>query len=209
MSAIAAEASHLGDSGRQVAEVGARADRDEAPTDAELLGRWQRGEAVAYTALIRRWEDPAYRIARRVTGEDAAAEDIRQTVFLKLCQKPNAVRVPDSFGAWLRTTVVREAISYLRSERRRQRREDVRRRQTNPHPQDATPPGADAEERERLDAALQCLDAEDRALLALRFDENLSYRQLAEILERPSSTVKSCVDRLVSRLRRLMKESHP
>ncbi len=62
----------------------------------------------------------------------------------------------------------------------------------------------------RLDRALQRLEPADRALLALRFDEDRTFAEIATILGLPASTVKSRHSRVVERLRRqLDPEHHP
>jgi hypothetical protein len=58
-------------------------DTDLIESDAELITRLQRGDRDAFTVLVRRWEGPLVRIAYRITGQMAEAEDIRQRVFLK------------------------------------------------------------------------------------------------------------------------------
>jgi hypothetical protein len=53
-------------------------------SDAELVMRLQRGDRDAFTILVLQWEVPLLRIAYRITGQLAEAEDVRQRVFLKL-----------------------------------------------------------------------------------------------------------------------------
>ena len=89
-------------------------------SDAELITRLQSGNRDAFTILVRRWEGPMVRIAYRITGELAEAEDVRQQVLLKLLQAPGAVRRPEQFAAWLRRAVVNTALSALRRKRRRE-----------------------------------------------------------------------------------------
>ena len=68
---------------------------------------------------LRRWEDEAFRVAYRVTGEHDVAEDVRQTVFLRLMKSPRAVRHAERLAAWLRRSVVNEAINAVRRRKRR------------------------------------------------------------------------------------------
>ena len=71
-------------------------------TDADLVAQLQRGDHLALNALVRRWEGFVLRVAARVTGDVAEAEEVRQTLFLRLLQSPGNVREPDRFAAWLR-----------------------------------------------------------------------------------------------------------
>jgi len=180
-------------------------DTDLIESDAELVTRLQRGDREAFTVLVRRWEGPLLRIAYRITGQMAEAEDVRQQVFLKLLEASGAVRRPEQFAAWIHRAVVNTALSALRH---RKRREGLNHRLSEhtatvdeSHPGD--PLIADEQAR-RLAGALSQLDPEARALLSLRFDADLTFAEIAAVLGEPASTIKSRLARTVSRLRGLM-----
>jgi RNA polymerase sigma-70 factor, ECF subfamily len=180
-------------------------DTDLIESDAELMTRLQRGDRDAFTVLVRRWEGPLLRIAYRITGQLAEAEDARQRVFLKLLEAPGAVRRPEQFAAWIRRAVVNTALSALRHSRRREGLNHRLRERASTvdqsHPDDALI--ADEQAR-RLACALRQLEPEARALLSLRFDEDLTFAEIAAVLGRPASTIKSRLGRTVSRLRGLL-----
>jgi RNA polymerase sigma-70 factor (ECF subfamily) len=69
------------------------------------------------------------------------------------------------------------------------------------HPDDAL---AADDETARLSAALAQLEPDERALLALRFDESLTFAEIAAALDVPISTVKSRAGKLVARLRAML-----
>ena len=180
-------------------------DTDLSESDAELVLRFQRGDRSAFTTLVRRWEAPMVRLAYRITGDLAEAEDLRQRVLLKLLETPGLVAEPGRFPAWIRRAVVNAAIGAIR---RRQRREGLHRRlQARAKSVDDEDPGtgllADDQAR-RLAAAMLQLEPEARALLALRFDEDLTFAEIAAALDRPVSTVKSQVARAIARLRTML-----
>src|SRR3954463_1464751 len=149
-----------------------------ASTDAELLRRHQSGDGEALTALVARWEGPLFRIARRITGSAEDAEDVRQEVFLRLLTTPRAVYRPETFAAWVYRAATNGALSRARSQvRRRGWLERFRRLVHDPsrHAAAADVAAEARDESERLDRALQRLDPADRALLALRFDEDRTF----------------------------------
>ncbi|MEW4569733.1 sigma-70 family RNA polymerase sigma factor [Tautonia sp. JC769] len=176
------------------------------PDDAELLRRHRLGDRDAFARLVRRWEAPAFRIAFRVLGDRAEAEEVRQDVFLTLLRAPGSVRHPERFAGWLRASVVNRALSAARrSGRRRGMIERLGR--LAPRPDVSGPDGEPAEalalleDSRRLADAMAAFEPEDRALLALRFEEDLTFRAIAEATGRPVTTIKSRLAVLIHRLR--------
>ena len=171
-------------------------------SDEDLLRRFQRGDLAALTDLVRRWEAAVYRVAYRVTRRHEAAEDVRQTVFLKLVQKPDSVRNVICLRAWLRRAAINEAINVVR--RKNRRRFLFQKRVSAPKVADETSSEDEVmqrEERELLELCLARMQPAERAILALRFDEGLTYQEMAEVLEMPASTLKTQVKRAVAELK--------
>jgi RNA polymerase sigma-70 factor (ECF subfamily) len=174
-------------------------------SDAELIARFQAGDRSAFAALVRRWEGPLVRIAYRITGDLAEAEDLRQRVLLGLLESPGSVRRPDRFAAWIRRAIVNHALTALRRRRRRERF-SRRLRERSPAVDTADPadPVIADDQARRLAEALLRLDPRERALLSLGFDEDLTFSEIASALGRPVTTVKSRVARVIERLRALL-----
>jgi RNA polymerase sigma-70 factor (ECF subfamily) len=176
-------------------------------SDARLIARFQAGDRSAFEVLVRRWEGPLLRIAYRITGELAESEDLRQQVLLKLLERPGSLRHPDRFAAWIRRAIVNQALSALRGRKRRERFD--RRLSELPAAVDTNHPGKHAiagERAERLACALLQLDPRDRALLSLRFDEDMTFNEIASAFRQPVTTVKSRVAAAISRLRTLLSD---
>src|SRR5262249_19703537 len=159
----------------------------------------------AFTVLVRRWEGPLVRIAYRITGQMTEAEDVRQRVFLKLLQASGSVRRPEQFAAWIRRAVVNTALSAGRPRRRREGlNHRLREHAATVEESDPGDPLIADEQARRLAGALSRLEPEARALLSLRFDEDLTFAEIAAVLGRPASRIKSRLARTVGRLRGLM-----
>jgi RNA polymerase sigma-70 factor (ECF subfamily) len=171
-------------------------------TDEQLLLNWQQGDRTALETIIRRHESRLARIAYRITGCRHESEDVRHTVFVRFLQTAGEVR---QLGAWLTRCTVNEAISRMRN-RGREARALVDLAQSSPSSDRCSPLQRlqQAEAGEQLASALAQLTPGDRALLSLRFDEDLTFRQIAEVLERPGSTVKSQLSSAIARLRVLL-----
>jgi RNA polymerase sigma-70 factor, ECF subfamily len=183
---------------------------DECVSDdlARLVRQFCLGDRAALAPLVRIWEHRLLVIAFRVVGNLHDAEEVRQIVLLKLARSAPKLDDPARFAGWLRRCVVNEAVTWLR-----RRGAEARRRETF---DDAgadgspTPPqrALAAERSQRLQQALARLEPESRALLSLRFDEGMTIRQVAEVLERPPMTVHGQIARALGRLREQLGVDH-
>jgi RNA polymerase sigma-70 factor (sigma-E family) len=142
----------------------------------------------------------AVRLAYLLTGDRVLAEDLVQEAFVRLFGRFRDLRNPDAFGAYLRTTVVNLARSHFR--RAKVERAYVDREGGNPP---ATP--QDAGGRLEMWEALQGLRPRQRAAIVLRYYEDLSEAQTAEVLGCAVGTVKSLVSRGIERLREELRGS--
>lgn len=136
------------------------------------------------------------RLAYLLTGDRALAEDLVQDAFVRIIGRFRDLRNPDSFHWYLKRTVVNLANSYFR----RVRIERFHREREGGVPRaDGAP--VDVEAREEMWRSLQMLPQRQRAAIVLRFYEDLSEAQVAEVMSCPVGTVKSLVSRGLKRLR--------
>jgi RNA polymerase sigma-70 factor, ECF subfamily len=175
------------------------------------LAKWEAGDRSAFLAAVGPWQDRVYRIAYRIVGTSHDAEEIWQTLMLRLLRNDVALPSACDFPAWIRRCTVNEAISFLRRQGRRIGRsgqnKDVDEISSSvPEPIDAV---ADAELCDRLADELSRLSPQQRALLALRYDECLTVREIAAVLERPHSTIHAQLEQSLENLRRRFRfETH-
>lgn len=166
--------------------------------DAELIERWRRGDAAAFEALVRRWEQPVGRFLFRLVGRADLAQDLCQEVFLRVYLAGPRYRESGAFSGWL----YRIALNLARDMARR-RRFDAR-----PLP-DADPAAAPAtesvcEQRELAEIVTQALaelPAPLREVLVLRHYEGMKFEEIARLLRTPASTLKSRFATALNRLR--------
>jgi RNA polymerase sigma-70 factor (sigma-E family) len=138
----------------------------------------------------------AVRLAYLLTGDRSLAEDLVQDAFVKLAGRFADLRDPGAFEPYLRKTVVNLAKMHFR--RRRLERAFLERERRQPHLPATLP---DVAAHERLKAALVALPHRQRAALVLRYYEDLSEAQIADILRCRPGTVKSLLSRGVAALR--------
>lgn len=165
-----------------------------------LLKRFCRGDDQALEELVRHVEASLMRIAFRIVGQVADAEEVRQTVLLRLLESRERLSDVDDFSAWIHRCVVNEALTAVR---RRQRAQKMVEGLPNPS-LDAIDPQRSivlSDEVQIMKAALETLEPEQRALLALRFDEDLTIRRIAAVMKKPHTTIQSQLTKAIDRLR--------
>ena len=136
----------------------------------------------------------AARLAYLLTGDPVLAEDLVQEAFVRLVGRFRDLRQPEAFPFYLRKTIVNLARSHFR--RRKVERAYLDRRR----PGEAV----DAPETDEMWVRLQALNPRQRAAIVLRYYEDLSERQTADVLSCPVGTVKSLVSRGLEQLRKEM-----
>ena len=156
-------------------------------------------ERSALVAALWPWQESVFRILYRVLGSTHDAEDVWQTLMVRLLRTPSSLPASTQLAAWLRRCAVNEAISFLR------RKESKSRPLTDDLAAEA--PAAieklaDGELSSLVLAALTECSASQRALLALRFDEGLTIREIAAVVEQPCSTVHFQLNQAIEKLRR-------
>jgi len=180
--------------------------------DQRLISSLQAGEESAYEKLIERFQAPVYNLAYRLLNDQADASDVAQEVFLKIFRNVGSFRRESS----LRTWVYRIAVNESHNRRRwlfRHRRGEMGIDETFEDSDCREKPLMDAGEtpfdftvnREAqvlLEEALAGINPVFRTALVLREIEDMSYEEIAEILEVSIGTVKSRIVRGREALRR-------
>ena len=160
----------------------------------------------AYEAVIDAHYASVYRFMLLLTGNADLAEDLAQEAFVSAWNAVDQFRGRASIRTWLHRIAYH---CYVDARRRREREKAAAGNLGK------TPGGVWAdplsqvmadEKLARVVAALGRLLDEERALLVLHYVEGLSYREMANVLDRPSGTVKWQVGRVLKKLRKHLAE---
>jgi RNA polymerase sigma factor (sigma-70 family) len=175
----------------------------EALSHAELLSRAAKGEQGAWDALVDRFGQMVWSVARGFRLDDATAKDVSQTVWLKLIENLDSIREPDRLPGWLATTCRREAMRVARARERAIPSEfeyDVEDPST---PLDELL--IDDEEQRSMVAAFKTLDEVCRQLLRLMtIDPPLSYEEISSVTGRPMGSLGPTRARCLEKLKAAM-----
>ena len=160
-----------------------------------IVSACQNGERSSQAQLYELFHRQIYRLMVRMVGVDMAA-DLTQQVFLQVYRKIGQFSGRGHFEGWLYRLAVNEAYQYLRRKRKDRQTALVY------EPLDSSARVTTKTERKDLmEQALARLDPELRSICLLREIEELSYREIAEILDIPEGTVGSRLNRARRELR--------
>jgi len=167
--------------------------------DAWLASRASAGDPQAFGVLVARHQTRVYRIAYRMLGNAADAEDVAQDVWLQVWVSLATFTGSAAFSTWLSRVAVNTALSQGR--RTSRERERIRRlsRQPDVAGGPVTPSSQDgaeqAEQTKVVREVVAGLDPELRSVLVLREFEGLSYGEIGEVLGLTEPTVRGRLSR--------------
>ncbi len=163
---------------------------DEALIDWVL--RYSARDDRAFAELFRRYQEMVWRICIRYTGSGLEAEDLVQETFFRAYRGLRTFERRSSFKTWLHRIAVNTCLNYLRTMRAA--------REVIHLPLDAVEETVDldastgglrrVEQREELQTALAELKVEDQEVLLMKDVEDLSYEEIARVLEIGVSAAK-------------------
>jgi RNA polymerase sigma-70 factor (sigma-E family) len=162
-------------------------------------------EAAQFREYVSARQGALFRTALLLTGHRQDAEDLLQAALTKLAQRWQAVHRAGTPDAYLRTTMYHQWISWTR--RHRHDREYTV--ATAPEPPATDDIAADGALRVALAKVLSQLTAKQRAIVVLRYYEDLPESEVAHILRCSLGTVRSQAHRTLARLRELCPELAP
>jgi RNA polymerase sigma factor (sigma-70 family) len=168
-----------------------------------LILRCREGDGAALERLLERWQEPLWRYACRLTGEENAAWDVLQEALLVIARDICRLEAEAAFGAWAYRIVKNKTSDRLRQQVRRLEREARFAAQWQLDSEGTVEPPP---EQRRLLEALPRLEPADRTILGLRFEEDFSIEEIAHMLGVPTGTVKSRLHYAKQRLRTLMEK---
>jgi len=171
--------------------------------------RAQSGDSDAFRLLVEQHSRVIFRLAFRMTGNEQDAEDVVQETFLRAYRRLSDYEARASFSTWLYRIASNYALDLIRM---RKRHEDKRERggsegrdvlQSIPE----ASPGPDrvvygSQVKDRVNAALDELSAQERTAFVLRHFEGLSIEEIGQTLGTGTNATKHSIFRAVQKLRR-------
>ena len=170
---------------------------DEA-SDEDLMGRIAKGDEPAFRLLSRRYAARGIALARRITGNDADAEELVQEALLRVWINAPRWRPLAAFRTWFYRVVLNLSLS-------RRRRGPFLPLEAAGDPADPSPDASLALERRETDrriaAAIAELPDRQQAAIVLTYQEGLSNGEAAVVMETTISSLEALLVRAKRTLR--------
>lgn len=167
---------------------------------ATLLRLATSGDRPAFRRLVECHQGRVFSLALRVTGLRADAEEVTQDVFVALHAALGQITDAGHLQRWLLRATYHRSIDRLRQQGRQERNLPLETLAGAPQGQ-APESTADPLAASRLHGLLRQLQPDARAVMALRYQEDLDPADIAKVLEMPVYTVKSHLRRSLQWLR--------
>lgn len=184
--------------------------------DELLIRRAQHGDADAFEQLLLEHQKNVYNLCYRMAGNPDDAMDLSQETFLRAWRCLDQYQFASAFSTWLYRLCSNICIDFLRKRRRQQTVpltfEDADgEEQTYAVPDERPLPEEQVELKlthETLAAAMAQLLPEHRAVLQLRVVNEMSYEQIADVLDIQIGTVKSRLSRARNQLKKILERGN-
>ena len=180
-------------------------------SDEALMLQLQAGNLRSFDTLVKRWEKPLLNYCYRMVNDIALAEDLRQEVFLRIYRSAKTYRPTAQFSTWMYRITTNLCLDTLAKQQRRKETPIAAYLESESEgfdeklvdPSDAPDTVVVKKEIEsRVRSALASLPEDLRVVVTLRHYNGMKFQEIAAIMERPISTVKS---RMVTGMERLSK----
>ncbi len=180
-----------------------------------LVERAADGDKRAFEQLVLQYQKPVYNLALRMSGNEDDAFDLAQEAFLRAWRGLPFFKFESLFSTWLFRLASNVCIDFLRQKKRSKtvslnfidadnEEREMARPDPAPGPEDRV---IRADERARIETALNALEPEYREALTLCAIHGMSYIEIAEVLEIPAGTVKSRISRAREKMRQQLLQS--
>ena len=184
--------------------------------DELLIRRAQRGDADAFEQLLLEHQKNVYNLCYRMAGSPDDAMDLSQETFLRAWRCLDQYQFASAFSTWLYRLCSNICIDFLRKRRRQQTVpltfEDADGEEQTYAVPDAQPLPEEQVElkltHETLAAAMAQLLPEHQAVLQLRVVNEMSYEQIADVLDIQIGTVKSRLSRARNQLKKILERGN-
>jgi len=171
--------------------------------EAEIVTRVLKGDTQAYALLVEEYKLPIYNLAYRMTGNSEDADDLTQETFIRAYQYLWRYDTRSKFFTWLYTLALNLIRSHFKKNKYNKSSEELSAHllsDKNPSPE------TELIETQEISVCLLRLEYESRALLIMKFHQELSFEEIADVTGKSVSAVKMSIYRGLESLKKMIKD---
>lgn len=169
--------------------------------DQNLVWQCRRGDQTAFADLVNIYKKPVYNLAYRMVQDLTEAEDLSQETFLRVYRHLERYDTRQKFSTWIFTIATRLCLDHLRKNKKELDQLSYDLSDQSPLPEEQV---IRKQSRQEVDDAVSCLPEKYRMVIILKHFNELSYEEVASVLEIPVNTVKTHLFRAREMLRKLL-----
>ncbi|MFC2167438.1 RNA polymerase sigma factor [Acidobacteriota bacterium] len=178
--------------------------------DSNLILRAKNRDMDAFETLVKKYQKPIYALCRRMTGEHQSADDLSQETFIKAYLSLKKFKDKMNFFSWIRKIALNNCLNYLKK-RKREEPLGIRENEVTENINGSSQESPQEQllrngMEEKFKEALEILPMDQKTVFILRVFENLSYKEIADLLNIPPGTVMSRLNRSRNKLKTLLAE---
>lgn len=184
--------------------------------DFKLMQKIAQKDMQAFQELVSRYQSLIINTCFRLTGDRENAEDVAQEVFFQVYRKAKSFRGQSELSTWLFRIAVNRSLNYNRKQKKFSLNKSAEtginkvseywENLSSPLNQSPDEALEKKEERKFIKKAIESLPEKQRTAFVLNYWEDLSYREIAEILKTSLSSIESRIHRAKNSLRNLLLE---
>lgn len=171
--------------------------------EVEIIAKVLKGDRQAYALLVDEYKSPIYNLAYRMTASADDADDLTQEIFFRAYQYLWRYDPRKKFFTWLYTLAFNLIKNHLRKNKKEKLSEEL---SASSLADNNYSPEKKFIEDQEISPCLLRLEDELRALLIMRYQQELSFDEIAAITGKSLSAIKMRIYRGLEKLRELMKE---
>jgi len=182
----------------------------------ELISLLKKNDREAFKIIVETWQDMVFNTAIGFLQNAEDAEDTAQEVFMQVFESVSSFKAESKISTWIYRITVSKCLDHLRKKKRKKRFAFIQSLYSKNEslmidPPDFLHPGVKAENKESaavLFKAIGTLPANQKTAFVLNKIENLSYREIGDILHSSESAVDSLLQRAKKNLQSTLKDHY-
>ena len=165
----------------------------------QIVAAVQNGDKTKYRYIIEHYEQKVFATTVRIVRDVSTAEDLVQEIFIKAYHNLAKYEPTGSFNAWLYRLAMHHCLDYVKK-KRPVISDDELQIADDTYPENVV---LLREKESQLEALLNELEQKDKAVLLLRYVNELRYDEIAEALKIPHNEVRNRLHRAKKKLRQV------